>query len=61
MEALAALGYTPHLAGSGPSFFVLVDDVNGPSPLLRRVRDLGFEPRIASTSSRSDALRMELS
>jgi 4-diphosphocytidyl-2-C-methyl-D-erythritol kinase len=57
MDALRAQGVTPHLAGSGPSFFLLLD--GDADALSQRIRDVGFEPRLVRTMSRKDALRIE--
>ena len=61
MDALRAQGLTPHLAGSGPSFFVLLDPRarHGAEALVDRVRSLGFEPRIVRALPRDEALRIE--
>ncbi len=59
MDALRAQGTSPHLAGAGPSFFLLLDDAADHAALARRVRDLGFEPHFVRTLSRIDALRLE--
>ncbi len=61
MDALRAQGLAPHLAGSGPSFFVLLDPRARPRPeaLVDRVSSLGFEPRVVNVLSREDALRIE--
>ena len=59
MDALRAQDLVPHLAGSGPSFFVLLaGDADGDA-LSGRVRELGFESRVVRTLSRADALRIE--
>ena len=61
MDALRAEGLAPHLAGAGPSFFLLLDDTaRGRDEMLRRIRGLGFEPRVVRTLSRSRALRLEV-
>lgn len=61
MDALRAQGLAPHLAGSGPSFFVLLDPLarHGAEALVDRVRSLGFEPRIVRALPRDEALRIE--
>ncbi len=61
MDALRAQGLAPHLAGSGPSFFVLLDPQarHGAEALIDRVRSLGFEPRIVRALPRDEALRIE--
>lgn len=60
MDALRAQGLEPHLAGSGPSFFVLLDPrASNTEALIPRVRSLGFEPRTVRTLPRDDALRIE--
>jgi 4-diphosphocytidyl-2-C-methyl-D-erythritol kinase len=58
MDALRAQQRTPHLAGAGPSFFVLLDG-GDPGALCDRVRALGFEPRVLHALSRDDALAIE--
>ncbi len=60
MEALRADGLAPHLAGAGPSFFLLLDDMSRRrDDLAARIRGLGFEPHVVRTHSRSHALRAE--
>jgi 4-diphosphocytidyl-2-C-methyl-D-erythritol kinase len=60
MGALRAQEYAPHLAGAGPSFFLLFSGgADLGDELSRRVRDLGFEPRITHTLSRHQALRVK--
>lgn len=60
MEALRAQGRTPHLAGAGPSFYLLLPDgAEGAHDLSRRIEDLGFEPRVVRTLPREEALRIE--
>jgi 4-diphosphocytidyl-2-C-methyl-D-erythritol kinase len=59
MDALRAQGVTVRLAGSGPSFFLLLDRVADVDALSERVRELGFEPRVVRTMTREDALRIE--
>jgi len=60
MEALRAQGYAPHLAGAGPSFFLLFpggsDVAHG---MNGRISELGFEPRAVRALPRDDALRVE--
>lgn len=59
MDALRASSMSPHLAGSGPSFYLLLAG-NGDGPVAaERVRELGFEPRIVRTLARDAALRIE--
>jgi 4-diphosphocytidyl-2-C-methyl-D-erythritol kinase len=60
MEALRAQGYVPHLAGAGPSFYLLCP--RGPEiakELGRRIEELGFEPRVVRALARDEALRVE--
>ncbi len=57
IDALAAQGLTPHLAGAGPSFFLLPQDAAAFDALSPRIRDLGFEPQLVRALSRDDALR----
>lgn len=61
MDALRAQGLSPHLAGSGPSFFVLLEPQahHAAEALSDRVRSLGFEPHIVRTMPRVEALRIE--
>lgn len=59
VDALRAQRLTPRLAGSGPSFFVLLDGAADVGALAERTRDLGFEPRVVHTMTREDALRIE--
>lgn len=60
MEALRALGYVPHLAGAGPSFFLLYPGgADLAHELSGRIRELGFEPRPAHALRRELALRIE--
>ena len=60
MDALRAQGFVPHLAGAGPSFYLLLPDGAGiEEELSGRIRDLGFEPRLVRTLSRAGALRIE--
>ena len=60
MDALRAEGFTPHLAGSGPSFFLLYPEVGDLMGRLgKRIADLGFEPRAVRVLSRVDALAVE--
>lgn len=59
MAALSDRGIVAHLAGSGPSFFVLVIDYNAIDELTESIEDLGFDCGIASVLPREPALRME--
>ncbi len=60
MDALRNEGWQPHLAGAGPSFFLLLHEAPHESErLIARVRELGFEPRVVRTLSRARALRIE--
>jgi 4-diphosphocytidyl-2-C-methyl-D-erythritol kinase len=61
MDALRAQGVAPRLAGSGPSFFVLLDAgrATHEAALEARIRELGFEPRRVRALARADALRIE--
>ena len=58
MDALRAQGVVPHLAGAGPSFFVLLAPGIDRAPLITRIGDLGFEPRVVRTLPRAAALRI---
>lgn len=57
IDALAAQGLAAHLAGAGPSFFLLLQDAGAFDALSPRVRELGFEPQLVHALSRADALR----
>jgi 4-diphosphocytidyl-2-C-methyl-D-erythritol kinase len=57
MAALRDGGFSPHLAGSGPSFFSLSDDQR--ESLIERIRGLDLVPRIVRALPREDALRIE--
>jgi 4-diphosphocytidyl-2-C-methyl-D-erythritol kinase len=59
MDALRAQRYAPHLAGAGPSFFVLLPDISQRPALELRIRDLGFELRLARALPRDAALHIE--
>ncbi len=59
MDALRAQGLAVHLAGAGPSFFVLLSDGIVRGPIMRRVGELGFEPRVVRTLPRARALQTE--
>jgi 4-diphosphocytidyl-2-C-methyl-D-erythritol kinase len=60
MDALRAQEYMPHLAGAGPSFFLLFPGgADLADELSRRVRELGFEPRLTHVLRRERALRIE--
>lgn len=56
MEALRALGHTPHLAGAGPSFFLLLPGERAAPTLAGSIRRLGFQPRVVRPLSRRAAL-----
>ncbi|HEY7801735.1 MAG TPA: 4-(cytidine 5'-diphospho)-2-C-methyl-D-erythritol kinase [Dehalococcoidia bacterium] len=57
IDALSAQGVVPHLAGAGPSFFLLLRDASAFDAISPRVRDLGFEPQLVQALPRADALR----
>lgn len=59
MDALRAQRLAVHLAGAGPSFFVLLAPGIERAPLMSRIGDLGFEPRVVRTLPREAALRIE--
>ncbi|MHB8377359.1 MAG: 4-(cytidine 5'-diphospho)-2-C-methyl-D-erythritol kinase [Dehalococcoidia bacterium] len=59
MEALRAQGRSAHLAGAGPSFFLLLDDERAEGDLRERVSALGFEPRVVHALAREAAMRIE--
>ena len=59
MDALRTQGYAPHLAGAGPSFFLLYAGGADVADLLAdRIRELGFDPLPTHVLSRAEALRM---
>jgi len=58
MDALRAQGLQPHLAGSGPSFYLLTGTNVETERLSQRIADLGFEPRVVRTLPRGEALRI---
>jgi hypothetical protein len=59
MDALRAQGYVPHLAGAGPSFFLLYGGgADLAHELGNRIRELGFEPVTTHTLARARALAM---
>ncbi len=60
MDALRAQGYVPHLAGAGPSFFLLFPGgADLADELSRRIRDLGFEPCVSHALRRERATAIE--
>lgn len=60
MDALRAEGSVPHLAGAGPSFYVLApSDPARLDYLQERVSALGFEPRLAPLLPRAAAIAIE--
>jgi 4-diphosphocytidyl-2-C-methyl-D-erythritol kinase len=59
MDALRAQGVTPHLGGSGPSFFVLLDGTVDEAALSKRIAALGFEPQVVRALPREHALHIE--
>jgi 4-diphosphocytidyl-2-C-methyl-D-erythritol kinase len=56
MDALRAQDHAPHLAGSGPSFFLLE---RASDALMARIRSLGFAPHSVALMPRAAALRIE--
>jgi 4-diphosphocytidyl-2-C-methyl-D-erythritol kinase len=60
MNALRSEGYVPHLAGSGPAFFVLFPGgADLAQELSARIAGLGFEPRVCHALRRERALAIE--
>ncbi|MBI5287685.1 MAG: 4-(cytidine 5'-diphospho)-2-C-methyl-D-erythritol kinase [Chloroflexi bacterium] len=60
MNALRSDGYSPHLCGAGPSFFLLYGGgADLADVLARRIRETGFDPRPAHVLRREQALRIE--
>jgi shikimate kinase len=50
---------TGHLAGSGPSFFALIDDDSARDEVARAIAALGFDARVATALQRDAALTVE--
>lgn len=61
LDALRAQGLSPHLAGAGPSFFLLLGPGMEAGALSGRVRGLGFDATVVRCLPRGDALRMDVS
>lgn len=60
MRALREEGYVPHLAGAGPSFFLLYPGgADLAAELSRRIGETGFEPRAVHALPRRESLRIE--
>ena len=59
MDALIDQRVMPHLAGAGPSFFVLLEDDREVPALSKRIAELGFEARLVHALPREDALAIE--
>jgi 4-diphosphocytidyl-2-C-methyl-D-erythritol kinase len=59
MDGLRAEGLEPHLAGAGPSFFLLLEPRMDVPALSQRIFALGFEPRTVRSLSRAAALLIE--
>jgi 4-diphosphocytidyl-2-C-methyl-D-erythritol kinase len=59
MDALIDQRVIPHLAGAGPSFFVLLEDEREAPALSKRIGELGFEARLVHALKRADALVIE--
>jgi 4-diphosphocytidyl-2-C-methyl-D-erythritol kinase len=59
MAALTEGGLAPHLAGSGPSFFLLVHDAAAETELSRRIAELGFVTTVVRTLRREAAHSIE--
>jgi 4-diphosphocytidyl-2-C-methyl-D-erythritol kinase len=59
MRALRAMGIAAHLAGSGPSLFVLVNAGVDVAALAERAQALGFETHRVRTLTRAAAQRIE--
>lgn len=59
MDAVRARGLTPHLAGAGPAFFVLLTGGPPRAHAERCVGETGFDPRAVRTLPRERALSIE--
>jgi 4-diphosphocytidyl-2-C-methyl-D-erythritol kinase len=59
MAALRDCGLAPHLAGSGPSFFLLLDDDGRRDETVARVAETGFVTVVARPLARAEALRVD--
>jgi 4-diphosphocytidyl-2-C-methyl-D-erythritol kinase len=60
MDALRASRMAPHLAGAGPSFFLLCPEAEAARErVTHRIRELGFEPRVVGLLPRERALAIE--
>ncbi len=60
MDALREAGWSPRLAGAGPSFFVLLGPGVDADALSQRIKQLGFVPRMSRALPRRDALAIEV-
>lgn len=61
MDALRALGHVPHLAGAGPSFFLLLGPDDDDARFVARASSAGgWTATIARSLSRQAALAMEV-
>lgn len=61
MAALRDQGYAPHLAGAGPSFFLLFPGgADLGDELSRRICDVGFEPHVTHALRRARSQHLEL-
>lgn len=59
MEALRAQEYVPHLAGAGPSFFLLfAGGADVADELITRLGELGFDAQSTHAVTRAEALHM---
>ena len=52
-DALSAQGLAPHLAGAGPSFFLLLDATTDVAAVERACDDLGFEAQASFARCRA--------
>ena len=59
MDALRAQGLYPHLAGAGPSFFLLLTPEVDAANCASRIEGLGFLPTETRVLTRADALSVE--
>jgi 4-diphosphocytidyl-2-C-methyl-D-erythritol kinase len=59
MAALQESGLTPHLAGSGPSFLLMLGHAASLDELAARITGLGFTPTVVRTLPRKAALKIE--
>ncbi len=60
MDSFRALGRAPHLAGSGPSFFLLLSPDEDPALPFAAGRAIGWTPRVVQSLSREATLALDV-